>query len=192
VPAIIILSPLLAVIALAVRLTSPGPVIFRQQRAGRHKEPFECWKFRTMRHDCDDEIHRAYVSAQIQGSLEHGGEPGVFKLTGDPRVTRVGAFLRRTSLDELPQLFNVVAGDMSLVGPRPSLPWEVELFDAEFEPRFDVPPGITGLWQVSGRSEVTFREALALDVEYVQRRSLALDVSILLRTPHAALSSGAR
>ncbi|MDT4939136.1 MAG: hypothetical protein QOG80_2807 [Pseudonocardiales bacterium] len=187
---VVVLSPLLFVLAVLVQASSPGYALFRQTRIGTYGRPFTIYKFRTMRVGCSDEIHRSYVQ-QLLGSAvpTAGGERGYYKLERDPRVTRVGRLLRRTSLDELPQLFNVIRGDMSLVGPRPALPWEVELFGSTHHARFLVPPGITGLWQVSGRSRLTLREGLNLDVEYVQRRSFALDLAILARTVPAVLSA---
>jgi lipopolysaccharide/colanic/teichoic acid biosynthesis glycosyltransferase len=141
------------------------------------------YKFRTMQADCSDALHRQFVT-RLLGEEEPGGSscPEVYKLTRDPRVTRVGAVLRRTSLDELPQLFNVLRGEMSLVGPRPMLPWEREMIDARHQDRFAVPAGMTGLWQVSGRSRLTFKQALDLDVEYARRCSLALDLLIVAKT----------
>ncbi|MBW3638387.1 MAG: sugar transferase [Actinobacteria bacterium] len=188
------LLPLLVLLALAVLTTSPGPVLFRQVRAGRRGEPFVMLKFRSMRADCDDAAHRAYVTALLtQDVPPDGGEPGVYKIASDPRITRVGGLMRRTSLDELPQLVNVLLGQMSLVGPRPALPWEVELYEAVHRRRLDVPPGLTGLWQVSGRNTLTMREALDLDVEYASRCSWSLDLRILYRTPAALRGrSGAR
>ena len=181
--ALLVLSPLLVCLALAVRLSSPGPAIFRQERLGLHAQPFVLLKFRTMRTGVGEAVHRAYVTRLLtQDDPPRGGAGGLFKLEDDPRVTRVGRWLRRTSLDELPQLVNVLRGEMSLVGPRPALAWEAALYTDEQRLRFEVLPGITGLWQVSGRSRLSMREALALDVEYVRRRSLRLDVWILLRT----------
>jgi lipopolysaccharide/colanic/teichoic acid biosynthesis glycosyltransferase len=172
------------VLAVVIRATSRGPALFRQERVGRHGERFVCFKFRTMYEDNDDAIHRDYVRRLLtEERPPEGGEAGVYKLAHDPRVTPVGRWLRRTSLDELPQLFNVVGGDMSLVGPRPALGWEVDLFEPHHLKRFDVKPGITGLWQVSGRSRVSARDALDLDVAYVEQRSLAFYLAILARTP---------
>jgi lipopolysaccharide/colanic/teichoic acid biosynthesis glycosyltransferase len=188
---LIVVSPLLAAIWLAVRLTSPGPAIFRQERLGLDKQPFTMYKFRSMATGNSDAIHREYVSRMLvadEGSEKVGG---LYKLTADPRVTRIGAWLRKTSLDELPQLFNIVKGEMSLVGPRPVLAWEAELFKPEAMARFDTRPGLTGLWQVSGRNLLTMPQALALDVEYVRRQSLWLDLSILARTLPAQLRRGA-
>jgi lipopolysaccharide/colanic/teichoic acid biosynthesis glycosyltransferase len=188
---LVVLAPLLALVVVAIRLTSSGPAVFRQERVGRDGELFTCLKFRTMHIETDDEIHRRYVQELLHGSTSpDGGRPGVFKLVDDPRITRVGGPLRRASIDELPQLVNVLRGDMSLVGPRPMLAWEAALLDPWAQERFAVKPGLTGLWQVSGRSLVSVREALVLDVEYVRGRSLWLDLVILARTPAAVLRTG--
>jgi exopolysaccharide biosynthesis polyprenyl glycosylphosphotransferase len=180
----LVLSPVLAVIALAVKLGSPGPVLFRQLRIGEDGRPFEMLKFRSMVADAED--RRAELHAVDEGN-------GVlFKIRADPRVTRVGALLRRYSLDELPQLWNVVRGDMSLVGPRPPLPQEVIGYSDDATRRLRVRPGMTGLWQVSGRSDLSWEESLRLDLRYVDNWSLALDVTILWRTWRAVLGrSGA-
>jgi lipopolysaccharide/colanic/teichoic acid biosynthesis glycosyltransferase len=180
--ALVLSAPLLVLAAIAIRISSHGPVLFRQQRIGQAGKPFTMWKFRTMRVTNDDSAHRAYVRAMLLGGeYPQPGRLGLHKLDDD-RVTAVGRLLRRTSVDELPQLFNVLRGDMSLVGPRPALPWEVELFSPVDLVRFDVKPGITGLWQVSGRSRLTMRQALELDRAYVTQQSLLLDLKILLKT----------
>ena len=179
---LVVLSIPMAVIAVAVRVTSPGPALYRHTRLGRGRRTFTMLKFRSMYRDADHEVHRSYVSAMLAGDVQPGDPNVKYKLTQDDRVTRLGAFLRRTSLDELPQLFNVVKGDMSLVGPRPPLPYEVDLFGTSYGSRFDVKPGMTGLWQVSGRSNLTMVQALELDEQYARERTLGLDVWILLRT----------
>ena len=185
-----LLAPILLVIIATVHLSSPGPVLFRQVRVGYRGAHFKVLKFRTMYERNDDAAHRAYVTSLLTSHNPlDGGEPGLYKLTNDPRITPVGRFLRRTSLDELPQLFNVIRGDMALVGPRPSLPWEVELFQPADAVRFEVKPGLSGLAQVSGRNKLTMRQSLELDVEYVRRRSLILDLVILARTVPTALLS---
>lgn len=185
-------APLLFLLWLAVRLTSPGPGLFRQERLGRDRKPFTVLKLRTMHVGNDDRIHRDYVASLLSaGSADPAGGSGLYKLDADPRVTRVGVWLRRTSLDELPQLINVLRGEMSLVGPRPVLPWEAQLFPDAYQRRFTVKPGITGLWQVSGRSRLSMRTALDLDLEYVLRRSFAFDLSILFRTVPALFRGGA-
>jgi len=149
-------------------------------------------KFRTMYINNDDRVHRQYVSSLLTGAqAPAGGSRGFYKLEDDPRITRAGAWLRRLSLDELPQLFNVLKGEMSLVGPRPVLAWEAEMFDAGHLPRFEVKPGITGLWQVRGRSQLSYRDALDLDVEYARRHSITLDLAILAGTIPALMRGGA-
>ena len=190
---IIVVAPLLLFLCLLVRSTSAGPALFRQERLGRDKQPFTLLKLRTMYIDNDDWIHRDYVTRLLSTDQAASAEnSGLFKLDADPRKTPLGTWLRRTSLDELPQLFNVLHGEMSLVGPRPVLPWEAQMFDEADQPRFAVKPGITGLWQVNGRSRLSMRKALELDVEYVIRRSFILDLAILLRTVPAVFRGGAR
>jgi lipopolysaccharide/colanic/teichoic acid biosynthesis glycosyltransferase len=186
---LVLLSPVFLAIALAIRLDSPGPALFRQQRIGRNLVPFTVMKFRTMRHGADDRAHHEFVVALIAGDLpEQVGEGPRFKMNGDPRVTRLGHYLRRSSLDELPQLWNVVRGHMSLVGPRPPISYEVDHYPQHWFPRFAVKPGLTGLWQVSGRSELTLEEMIALDLEYVERRSPLLNLWILIRTVPVVVS----
>ena len=187
---LVMAAPLLLVVAVAIRLTTPGPALFRQVRVGTHRRPFELCKFRTMYTGCPDDVHREYVSKLLNDDRPpDGGRSGVFKLENDDRITPIGRLLRRTSIDELPQLINVIRGDMSLVGPRPALPWEAQLFDAVFFGRFAVPPGLTGLWQVSGRNSLTMKQGLELDLEYVRRQSLALDIWILAKTVPVVLST---
>ena len=188
--ALVLLSPLLLVIAIAIRLDSAGPALFRQERRGWHTRRFVVNKFRTMHVDSANAEHVAYVQRLIAGDAER--KDALFKLVADERVTRVGRVLRRSSLDELPQLINVVLGEMSLVGPRPCLDYELERYPAHALGRFAVKPGITGLWQVSGRSQLGFDEMIALDLEYAERQSFWLDVRILLRTlPVVLLGKGA-
>jgi lipopolysaccharide/colanic/teichoic acid biosynthesis glycosyltransferase len=183
---LIVLAPLFLIVAFAVAVSSRGPVLFRQSRLGRGRREFVMLKFRTMTLGCDDSRHREFVTNMfVVGTHARAGqqpEDRAWKLADDERVTRVGRVLRQLSLDELPQLLNVLAGRMSLVGPRPALPWEVELFGANHLARFDVKPGMTGLWQVSGRSALTMPQALDLDLAYVERRSFWLDLGILVRT----------
>ncbi len=189
--ALIGLAPLMIAIAIAVRITSRGPALFSQTRVGLHGKPFTFYKFRTMRLGGDDAAHRHMIARELGGEDVSAG--GSWKLDDDQRITRVGAFLRRTSLDELPQLINVLAGDMAMVGPRPCLDWEAEMFPVEFGRRFDVRPGVTGLWQVSGRSTVGTLDMLHLDVRYVNERTLRGDLSILARTvPTVVRGDGAR
>jgi len=178
--ALILLAPLMLLIALLIRLESPGPVFFRQIRLGRYGKPFIMYKFRSMR--CN--------AQELQPLLMHMNEKqgGAFKIRHDPRMTRIGRFLRKYSLDELPQLFNVLKGDLSLVGPRAMAPYDVNRFDdVSYYRRFAVPQGCTGLWQVSGRSNLTFEEWMRLDLYYVDNISFWLDIKILLKTIPAIL-----
>jgi|GEM_PF-593547 len=177
---LVLLAPLLLAVAALVKLDSRGPAIFRQERLGRRLRPFSVAKFRTMREGAEADPHRAHVERMI---AEEGREDRpMTKLKEDDRVTRVGSFLRRTSIDELPQLWNVLRGEMSLVGPRPSIQYEVDRYPDEAFRRFAVRPGLTGLWQVQGRSLVTFRQMIEFDCEYVERRSLPLNLKILVLT----------
>jgi lipopolysaccharide/colanic/teichoic acid biosynthesis glycosyltransferase len=188
---LLLLSPLLVLVVVLIRLTSPGPALFRQERVGAGGRTFTLVKFRTMVVNDDDSALRDAVQRELDGTREE--EDGSFKLRDDPRVTPVGRWLRRTSLDEVPQLFNVLFGQMSLVGPRPALAWEVALFPPELRRRTEVLPGLTGLWQVSGRSRLGTPDMLRLDVEYVDSWSLGLDLSILARTvPVLLRGDGAR
>jgi lipopolysaccharide/colanic/teichoic acid biosynthesis glycosyltransferase len=188
VTALTLLGLPMLLIALAVRVEDCGPALFRQQRVGLRGRSFTFLKFRTMTQGGDDSALRDLIARELRG--EDTAENGSTKLSNDRRVTRIGAFLRRTSLDELPQLLNVLRGDMTLVGPRPCLEWEAEMFPSRFASRFSVPPGLTGLWQVSGRSELGTLEMLELDVRYVRSRSLGSDLGILLRTVPALLRGG--
>src|SRR4051794_3690345 len=183
-----VLSPLLALVALLVKLDSRGPVFFRQTRLGQDMKPLRVWKFRSMRTDADPEIHRRYIEQLVSGRVE---QTGLKKLVGDPRVTRVGSVIRRTSIDELPQLFNVLAGEMSIVGPRPAIDYELEHYLPRHYRRFDVRPGITGLWQVSGRNELDFVQMLDLDVRYVDEMGPRMDLKVLAKTPMALIGKGA-
>ena len=175
-------APLMALVALLVKRDSPGPILFRQERLGRNMRPFTLFKFRTMRDGTDAEPHREYLR-QIMDPRAEPGANKLYKLDRSDQVTRIGCWLRRTSLDELPQLFNVIRGDMSLVGPRPAIPYELELYAPHHYERFLVPAGLTGLWQVEARARSTFAEALDLDVAYARGCSLGLDLRLLARTP---------
>lgn len=189
---LVVLSPVFAAIAIAIKVTSDGPVLFSQERIGRDEVPFKLYKFRTMVTDNSDAEHRAFVTAQIQGTAVAETTDGAFKLD-DPRVTSVGAFLRRFSIDELPQLANVFNGTMSLVGPRPSLDWEIALYHDEHRRRAAAVPGCSGLWQVSGRNRLSTNEMLDLDLDYVDNWTLKRDLSILFRTiPAVIRGDGAR
>ena len=188
-------GPVLLCVAAVVKLTSNGPVFFRQQRVGEAGHPFTMFKFRTMQFNADHRIHQEYVEKFIQsGQQTSSGKDAVFKLVNDPRLTSVGDFLRRSSLDELPQFWNVLRGDMSLVGPRPPLPYEVARYKQWHRRRvLEAKPGITGLWQVTGRSRTTFDEMVRLDLRYARTCSVWNDLHILLATPKAVLSGkGAR
>lgn len=184
---IVLLSPLMLLTAVAITATSPGPVIFRQIRLGKRGTPFVFFKFRSMVANSDDQIHRAYVANLIEGKLDDLNQGDAsnphFKLKTDPRVTRIGNFLRATSIDELPQLFNVLKGDMSLVGPRPPLQYEAEKYQSWHLRRvLEIRPGITGLWQVEGRSRTSFDDMVRLDLRYIRNCSPWLDLRILVKT----------
>ena len=183
-----LLSPLLLVLAVAILVETGRPVLFRQARLGRELSEFRMLKFRTMELGASPEAHQAYIE---QLATDQPPDDGLKKLTPDPRVTRVGSFLRRTSLDELPQLANVLLGSMSLVGPRPALEYELQYYRPEHFERFAVKPGITGLWQVSGRNELGFVEMLDLDADYARSAGLMTDAKILVKTPIAAVSKTA-
>jgi len=189
--AITVAAPVLCVIALLVKLTSKGPVLFKQERLGQFGEKFTFLKFRSMHVNNDLNIHQEFMKRLINGDHDGSGDPDgkpVYKMKNDPRVTRIGKFLRRTSLDELPQFFNVLRGDMSLVGPRPPLAYEYEEYDIWHRRRvLEIRPGITGLWQVRGRSRVRFDDMVRLDLQYARGWSLWLDVQILAETPRAVL-----
>ena len=201
---LLLTSPLFLVAAALIKVTSPGPVFFVQERVGRGGRPFRCYKFRTMKHNSDDGPHREFARNFIRGSAgsdaagttgkSHGNGNGhgnghgngrngaVYKMTRDPRITRIGQLLRRTSLDELPQILNVLRGDMSMVGPRPPVLYELEHYQDWHKRRLTAKPGITGLWQVSGRSSVPFDEMVQLDLYYIDHRSTLLDLWIMART----------
>jgi lipopolysaccharide/colanic/teichoic acid biosynthesis glycosyltransferase len=190
--ALAVLSPIFLIVAAAIRTTSKGPILFRQRRIGQHGNPFVFLKFRSMYVNNDAAVHKQYVQQLIAGKADkqpsNGNGQGVYKLTKDPRITRIGAFLRKTSLDELPQFINVLKGEMSLVGPRPPVPYEVEAYDIWHRRRLlEARPGITGLWQISGRSRVTFDDMVRLDLRYARTWSLWMDIKILLRTPAAVV-----
>ncbi len=204
---LLLTAPILVAVAIAIRIDSRGSAIFRQKRIGRGEREFTLLKFRSMRVDANPKLHRDYVTALIHngprnssngsngsngssanGSSAGNGEGGLYKLAVDDRITPVGRFIRKWSLDELPQLFNVLSGDMTLVGPRPVIPYEVAEYPLWYRGRFAVKPGLTGLWQVSGRNRRTYEEMVRLDIEYAGRRTLLLDLSILVRTPWTLLS----
>ncbi len=178
--ALVLLAPLLGLIALWIRLDSAGPALFRQERRGHGMKPFVVNKFRSMQVNTPNDEHVAYVQSLIAGDAER--KEKLFKLVADERVTRAGRILRKSSLDELPQLINVLIGNMSLVGPRPCLDYELEKYPPHAYGRFAVKPGITGLWQVSGRSQLSFDEMIALDLDYAGQQSFWFNVRIILRT----------
>ena len=200
----IILFPFMILIAILIKLDTSGPAFFVQERVGArriHRNGItywqqciiRCYKFRTMICNADPSIHQAYVKALIQNDCERmaviQGQPTqINKLVNDPRVTRFGRFLRKTSLDELPQLINILKGEMSLVGPRPAIPYEVEMYKPWQRRRLETIPGVTGLWQVTARSTATFDEIIKLDIQYIERQSLWLDLKILLKTPLVVIS----
>jgi len=190
--ALLIFSPVLAAIAVAIRLTSKGPVLFRQERLGQYGQTFTFLKFRSMYTNCDAKIHQEYVNQFIAGEVAENnadGKKAVFKIQQDPRVTSIGRFLRKTSLDELPQFLNVLRGEMSLVGPRPPIAYEFHAYDLWHRRRvLEIKPGITGLWQVEGRSRTRFDDMVRLDLKYARGWSLWLDVKILIQTPSAVFS----
>jgi lipopolysaccharide/colanic/teichoic acid biosynthesis glycosyltransferase len=202
--ALVILLPVLVIIAILIKLDSPGPIIFKQKRVGSERlecngvyqwapTEFTCYKFRTMKTDVDSKIHEQYIQAYInndtQGMAECQGEDTkVRKLVNDPRITKLGHILRKTSLDELPQFWNILLGDMSLVGPRPAIPYETPLYKDWHFGRLHGKPGLTGLWQVTARSSTDFDEMVQLDIEYLNNQSFWLDIFIILQTPIVVLS----
>jgi len=201
---IFMLLPVMAVIAIVIKLDTPGPAFFVQERVGVRRRTskgisywqqvtFRCNKFRTMVCNADPSIHRAYVKALINNdgkkmAVLQGQPTQITKLVNDPRVTRLGRFLRKSSLDELPQLFNVLKGEMSLVGPRPAIPYELEHYQAWHYRRLEAKPGMTGLWQVTARSSASFDEIIRLDIQYIEKQSFWLDLKIILKTPLVVLS----
>lgn len=209
---LIILLPLMGIIALLIKLDSPGPALFIQQRVGARRRfngqsyeweevPFKILKFRTMRSDASSSIHYEFMKAYINGDEaelarqrnKRKEEAARYKISFDPRVTRVGKVLRKLSLDELPQLLNVLSGNMSLVGPRPPIPYEVEMYKPWHHQRLETMQGITGLWQVKGRSSTTFDDMVKLDLMYIENQSIWLDIKLLILTvPAAIVGRGAR
>jgi lipopolysaccharide/colanic/teichoic acid biosynthesis glycosyltransferase len=190
--ALLFAAPLLLVIAAAIKLSSKGPVLFRQERLGLYGKKFKVLKFRSMRTDCDSKIHEAYVNQFIAGKVDDSDAAAsktVYKIQADPRITRVGHFLRKTSLDEVPQFWNVLIGDMSLVGPRPPVAYEYRAYNVWHRRRvLEIKPGITGLWQVEGRSRTRFDDMVRLDLKYARTWSIWLDLKILMQTPAAVLT----
>jgi lipopolysaccharide/colanic/teichoic acid biosynthesis glycosyltransferase len=190
-PILALTAPVMLLAALAIRVFDGQPILFRQVRLGKSGRPFELLKFRTMRR-ASDAAHREYVSRWIAGRPCANGAGALYKMTSDPRITRLGAVLRRFSIDELPQLINVLRGEMSLIGPRPAIPYEVQMYEDWHRRRLDALPGLTGLWQVSGRNRLSFDEMVRLDIDYIDHWSLARDLAILARTPRAIIAGEGR
>lgn len=191
--ALVLLGPIWLLIALLIRITTPGPAIYRQQNVGRFGQRITIFKFRTMYVNSDDEIHRKAVARFVKGqeieTIEQNGEKvKVYKMTRDPRVTPIGRILRKSGLDEIPQLINVLKGDLSIVGPRAPLLYEYEHYSDKHKRRLEVMPGITGLWQVTARSMVPFEKMVDIDLDYVRRRSYWLDLKIMLVTPYVLIT----
>jgi exopolysaccharide biosynthesis polyprenyl glycosylphosphotransferase len=189
---LILIAPLMLLIAVLIKLDSPGPVIYRQKRIGENGRPFTMYKFRSMKTGAKVDLHQEYVSRLILENLspeQANGGVDSLKIEADPRVTRFGRFIRKSSLDELPQLINVLFGDMSLVGPRPPLPYELEVYQDWHKRRLEALPGITGLWQIKGRNRVSFDEMVRMDLEYIKNQSFRMDLLILLQTPFAVLTA---
>ena len=186
---LVMLSPVFLVVALLIKVTSPGSVFFKQIRIGEGGRPFVIWKFRTMRHNADRNVHRQYVSALIRSARHDCGQvpKPMTKLDDDPQISPVGRVLRKACIDELPQLINVLRGEMSLVGPRPAIPYEVHQYEAWQKERLNAMPGMTGLWQVSGKNRLTFDQMVRLDIRYSREKSFWLNIGILCRTPMAIL-----
>jgi lipopolysaccharide/colanic/teichoic acid biosynthesis glycosyltransferase len=190
---LLILLPLLitiGIVAILIKLDSEGPVFFRQKRVGLNGEEFTLLKFRSMYVNSDESIHRQAVEQYMKGTIlnERAEDGSLFKLGNDPRITRIGRFIRKTSIDELPQFFNVLRGEMSLVGPRPPLPYEVASYSSQHWLRLSGKPGLTGTWQVYGRSKVSFQEMVEMDIEYLQQQSLWQDLKLIALTPTIMIS----
>lgn len=183
---LILFSPVILLIAVAIKIDSNGPVFFRQERIGYKGKRFILYKFRSMHANNDSTIHKNYVKELIKGKTESNG---IYKITDDPRVTKVGRILRRSSLDELPQLYNILKGDMSVVGPRPALEYETEVYELWHRTRVACKPGLTGKWQIEGRSSTSFDNMVRMDLGYISKRSLLTDVKIMFRTPWALLTT---
>lgn len=182
-----VIAPLFLIIAIAIKLTSPGPIFFVQERVGKGGRRFKMIKFRTMYHNLDTTSHRAFMKAFVNGQIKEDGEKKIFKPFKNSHVTPIGRVLRKTSLDELPQLINIFKGEMGLVGPRPNVPWEVEEYRTVHQERLEVLPGITGLAQVRGRSGINFDTIVQYDVEYIENQNLKLDLQILWWTVASVL-----
>ncbi|HEY8323686.1 MAG TPA: sugar transferase [Ktedonobacterales bacterium] len=182
--------PIMVVVAVLVALDSPGPILYKQRRVGEDGQEFDLYKFRSMCHNADNGVHKKAIARYMKGERLNTARTSdsPFKLGDDPRITRIGKFIRKTSLDELPQLWNIVTGEMSLVGPRPPIPYEVELYSKRAMQRLQGKPGLTGPWQVYGRDKVTFHEMVEMDIAYLRNRSLAYDLKLILLTIPAVLN----
>lgn len=182
--------PIMVLVAVLVALDSPGPILYKQRRVGEDGQEFDLYKFRSMRHNADNGVHKVAIARFMKGERLNTSRTtdSPYKLGDDPRVTRIGKFIRKTSLDELPQLWNIVTGEMSLVGPRPPIPYEVELYSKRAMQRLSGKPGLTGPWQVYGRGKVTFHEMVEMDIAYLRNRSLAYDLKLILLTIPAVLN----
>jgi lipopolysaccharide/colanic/teichoic acid biosynthesis glycosyltransferase len=185
IPGLIIISPILLIISTAIKLDSPGPIIFKQKRVGRNGRIFTMYKFRSMVQNADQSLHKEHIKALSEGTLD---QTNGSKMSQDPRITRLGRILRRSSLDELPQLFNVLLGDMSLVGPRPVPVYETDKYQLWQSERLAITPGMTGLWQVYGRGQTTFDDQIRLDIRYIRNKSVWVYLKLLLQTIPAVLS----
>lgn len=181
--------PIMVVVAVLVAVDSPGPILYKQRRVGQNGEEFDLYKFRSMRYQADDSIHRTAIVKYMRGERLDTSRTtdSPYKLGADPRITRVGKFIRKTSLDELPQIWNIITGQMSLVGPRPPIPYEVELYSKRAMQRLNGKPGLTGPWQVYGRDRVTFHQMVEMDIAYLRNRSLAYDLKLILLTVPAVV-----
>jgi lipopolysaccharide/colanic/teichoic acid biosynthesis glycosyltransferase len=187
-------APLMIIIGVLIKATSSGPILYKQRRLGYMGQPFMFLKFRSMYHNCDENLHQEYVKKLVKGKTHEinngSAENPFYKITNDPRITPLGSFLRKTSIDELPQFWNVLKGEMSLVGPRPAIPYEVEEYQNwHYRRILEIKPGMTGLWQVSGRSRTTFDEMVRLDIQYARNWSIALDIKILFKTIREVFSA---
>lgn len=181
---LLLFGPLMLLICIGIKLHSPGPILYKQKRIGKDGRPFRMYKFRSMRDGSSDELHKNHVQALMMNNSHPSDiDQGSLKLVNDLRITGLGRWLRRLSLDELPQLFNVLTGDMSMVGPRPPLPYEYEYYEERHKERLSILPGLTGYWQVMARNQASFEEMVQLDLKYIRERSLWLDLRIMMKTP---------
>ncbi|MGH7449957.1 MAG: sugar transferase [bacterium] len=191
---LVLFAPLMITVGLLIKATSSGPILYKQRRLGYMGQPFTFLKFRSMYHNCDENLHQEYVKKLVKGEIHEinngSAENPFYKITNDPRITPLGSLIRKTSIDELPQFWNVLKGEMSLVGPRPAIPYEVEEYQNwHYRRVLEIKPGMTGLWQVSGRSRTTFDEMVRLDIQYARNWSIALDIKILFKTIREVFSA---